>query len=148
MTRTRFWIAATIALLVALLVGAGAAGAHAYLVRSDPAEGTYVATAPPRVTLWFTEGLEKNFSRIRVVNQDNAEVTAGPTEISTVDPKSMSVPLRPLPNGVYTVIWDTLSTDDGHSARGAFAFAVGDPSTATAPVTVSGVASSSTPPPV
>ncbi|MCL6649783.1 MAG: copper resistance protein CopC [Chloroflexi bacterium] len=119
------------ALVVAILMGgtlwAQLASAHAYLERSDPPEGAYLPTAPREVTLWFTERLEPSFSRGRVVDKENQVVSTGPAVVSSVNPKQMTIPLGPLPNGVYTVIWENVSADDGHAARGAFAFAVGNP---------------------
>ena len=37
----------------------------------------------------------------------------------------MRVPLGPLPDGVYTVAWRTVSAIDGHVAAGSFAFSIG-----------------------
>ena len=55
---------------------------------------------------------------------------------------TLSVPVGPLPDGVYTVAWRTVSAADGHTAAGSFAFSVG----ASAPVPsgppVAGAASS------
>jgi copper transport protein len=54
------------------------------------------------------------------------------------EPSALTVPLKHLPNGVYTVTWRTVSAVDGHSAAGSFAFGVGvsPVSAATAPSTV------------
>ncbi|MFN8532580.1 MAG: FixH family protein [Dehalococcoidia bacterium] len=127
---------ALVAAVSVLLVFASGARAHAYLERSDPTEGSYRATAPSEVRLWFTEGLEPGFTRGRVVDKDNAVVSSGPSTVSSVDPKLLVIPLGSLPNGVYTVVWENVSVEDGHPARGAFAFAIGDPASSTAPLTL------------
>ncbi|GIW07776.1 MAG: hypothetical protein KatS3mg060_2581 [Dehalococcoidia bacterium] len=136
MMRRLLALLAACGLLLSIVAGARA---HAYLDRSDPAEGAYLATAPREVRLWFTERLEPSFSRARVVDKDNTVVSSGPAVVSSVDPKLLTIPLGPLPNGVYTVIWENVSADDGHPARGAFAFAVGDP-TGSAPLTLAAAA--------
>ena len=45
------------------------------------------------------------------------------------DPKRMTVSLRSLNEGVYTVTWKALSSIDGHQTVGTFPFAVGNANT-------------------
>lgn len=132
--------AALVAAALFSSLGIQAALAHANLVRAEPAESSVISVAPAQVQLWFSEGLEKSFSSVSVLDKDGKRVSAGDSFISPADPKSMSVALGALQNGVYTVIWQALSTEDGHQTKGAFAFAIGDPATTAAPVSVSGTA--------
>lgn len=118
-----------IVLFLAVLAGTATALAHAELIRSDPEEGARLASAPPRVTLWFSENLEPGFSTVKVAAPDNTTVSTGNSSVSDADHTSMSVALGDLKPGVYTVIWQALSADDGHTSRGAYAFAIGDTQT-------------------
>ena len=51
----------------------------------------------------------------------------GNSVVDRNDPTAMSVGLKPIPRGVYTVAWKNVSTVDGHLVRGAFLFSVGQP---------------------
>ena len=126
--------ALAIALLIAALLAMLPAGvdAHANYVESDPPANSTLDTAPERVTIRFTEPLEPTLSSIRVLNSQGERVDDGDVIVSSTDPHTMAVALQPLPNGSYTVIWKNVSTVDGHSARGSFAFSVGEPLSADA----------------
>lgn len=124
----RVWVrrALPCALLgVWVLVLAQAAGAHALLRQSDPANGASLARAPRAVTLMFTEEPESKLSSIRVLDTAGQQVTQGPIQAVPGQPRTLRVTLGSLPNGVYTVTWRTVSRVDGHVTGGAFAFGVG-----------------------
>src|SRR5579859_6459257 len=99
--------------------------AHAPPQASDPSPGADLASAPGRVSITFGERPDPTLSTIRVLDTHGASVTAGPTTADPADPLRLSIPLAPLPNGVYTVAWRTVSAVDGHLATGSFAFGVG-----------------------
>ena len=101
--------------------------AHANYVESDPPANSTIETAPERVTIRFTEPLEPTLSSIRVLNSQGDRVDDDDPIVSSIEPHTMSVAIQPIPNGSYTVIWKNVSTVDGHSARGSFAFSVGEP---------------------
>lgn len=101
--------------------------AHANLERSQPAANSVLDQPPDRVTIWFTEPLEADFSQIQVLDSTGQQVDNGDSALDPNDPKVMSVTLKPVPNGTYTVAWRNLSTVDGHTVRGAFVFSVGEP---------------------
>jgi len=107
------------------LLPAPAAFAHASLVKAEPAPGSTLAEGPPRVTLWFAEPVEPGFSDIRVLDSAGNRVDNGDSAISGGDPKALSVSLRPLERGVYTVSWRNVSALDGHPLRDSFTFAIG-----------------------
>jgi copper transport protein len=102
-----------------------AALAHAYLERSSPAGNTIVEAPPGRIQLWFTERPELRFSEVIVYTADGEKVPHGPIAIPPDNPRTLYFDLGSVPNGTYTVAWQTLSMDDGHTAAGAFAYAVG-----------------------
>ncbi len=120
----RFAVAVTVIAVVALWPGV--AFAHANLASSDPAEGSALDTAPPKVTLTFTEPPDPQLSTIDVLNAAGSQVQSGGVRPVSGDPSSLEVALpSALPDGVYTVSWNAISTTDGHPSRGAFAFGVG-----------------------
>ena len=55
--------------IAALLAGAAAIGAHAFLERAEPRVGATLRTPPARVRLWFTELLEPAYSRLQVLSE-------------------------------------------------------------------------------
>jgi putative copper export protein/methionine-rich copper-binding protein CopC len=116
-------------LAAALAVGVGfsmprPAAGHALPQTSDPRPGSNLTTAPTEVTITFGERPDPKLSTIKVLDKAGAPVTAGPT-VAAADALSLTVPLKPLPTGVYTVAWRTVSAVDGHLASGSFAFGVG-----------------------
>ncbi|HEY8869218.1 MAG TPA: copper resistance protein CopC, partial [Candidatus Limnocylindrales bacterium] len=116
----------SLALAFAALASSPApAGAHALPQSSSPSPGSNLATPPSRVTITFGERPDPKLSTINVLDKAGAPVVAGPTVPSEGDPLSLTVPLKPLPTGVYTVAWRTVSAVDGHLASGSFAFGVG-----------------------
>ncbi|MFI9001586.1 copper resistance protein CopC [Streptomyces sp. NPDC053541] len=117
-------------LLGALLATAGPASAHAALTGSDPQDGAVVATAPKEVRLTFSEEVAMSDDSIRVLDPAGKRVDTG--ELQNLCSGSViryGVPLLPgLPDGTYTVAWQTVSADS-HPVSGAFTFSVGAPST-------------------
>ena len=108
-----------------LILLPGRASAHAYLERSSPAANTVVESAPRRVQLWFTEQPELRFTEVTVYTADGDRLGHGPLSPAPDNPRSLTFDLDSEPNGTYTVAWKTLSAEDGHTAAGAFAYAVG-----------------------
>lgn len=118
---------ATIALLggLALLTtGASQASAHAGFVSSTPSNGDVIPASPTEITLTFTETPDPAVSSVRITDTGGAERETGPPR---VDGPVLTVPVdEVLPDGVYTVSWRVVSTEDGHVTAGGFAFGVGD----------------------
>ncbi|MGW5419939.1 copper resistance CopC/CopD family protein [Streptomyces sp. NPDC003943] len=117
------------ALLGALLATAGPASAHAALTGSDPQDGAVVATAPKEVDLTFSEQVAMSGDSIRVLDPAGKRADTGEIRDrcsgSTV---RYGVELLPgLPDGTYTVAWQTVSADS-HPVSGAFTFSIGAPS--------------------
>jgi len=131
---TRALLAAASLALAAAIGLAGPASAHALLASSDPAVGANLDSAPTVVTLTFTESPDPRLSSIKVLDAAGASVTAGTATAIPGKPNELRVALKPLPKGIYTVSWRTVSSVDGHTATGSFAFGVGaaPPTTSTA----------------
>ncbi len=128
---------ATLGALVAVLLGtATPASAHAALLRTDPADGSVVQTAPQRVVLTFSEGVLLSADSLRVLDPQGVNVAVGtPAHADGKDSGSTAtVGLRTgLGNGTYTVAWKAVS-QDSHPVAGAFTFSVGAPSKTTVDV--------------
>ncbi|MGH7040108.1 MAG: copper resistance CopC family protein, partial [Stellaceae bacterium] len=97
---------------------------HAFLDHASPAVGSAVPTAPPAVTLWFSQDLEPAFSSVTVMNQAGTQVDLGNVRVPPGQPAELQVGLKPLPPGTYTVHWHVVSVDT-HPTEGTFTFQVG-----------------------
>ena len=112
---------AAAAVLLAAAAGAPEAWAHARIVSTTPGDGDVLASAPKRVTIRFDDTVRVLGGTTVVGNSDKRAVTAGKPSASG---RVVTIPLRKLRDGDYTVRWSVLS-DDGHTIDGVFAFAVG-----------------------
>lgn len=117
--------------------------AHADLVRSEPAANSVVPVAPAELHLWFSEPPEPRLSQIALYTSESVRVATGSAQAMRQDKYGLSVPLKPLLPGTYTVAWNMVSTVDGHATTGALVFAVGSGQNITAPA--SGVLTSAGP---
>jgi methionine-rich copper-binding protein CopC len=100
--------------------------AHASLLKSNPARRAILLRAPERVQLWFNERLEPAFSHVSVWDAAGARVDREDVEVGPDDPKKLSVGLRSLTPGTYTVKFRVLSVD-GHVVESAFPFTLRGP---------------------
>lgn len=125
MKRARRAALATLLALLVLGVGGASVAAHALLQASDPAANAVLPTAPAAITLVFTERPDPALSFVRVLDASGKEQAAGSAANGPGGDKTLTVGLEALPSGVYTVIWRTVSIDDGHASTGSFAFSVG-----------------------
>ncbi len=107
--------------LAAGLAAPGSGWAHAYLEKSSPTRRAVLTRAPTEVRLWFNERLEAAFSSLTVVDGDGKRVDTGDARVDPADPKRLSVGLRPLGAGAYTVRYRVLSVD-GHVVESQFSF--------------------------
>jgi copper transport protein len=117
-----------VGLLLAVLAALGAAApalAHAQLVRSSPAAGQVVPQAPSELRLTFSEPIEAGYTSIDLIDERGAVVLHRAGEPDAADPYTLVAALPPLTDGAYTVLWQTLSAADGHTAQGFLIFGVG-----------------------
>ncbi|MEE8386858.1 MAG: copper resistance protein CopC, partial [Dehalococcoidia bacterium] len=121
-------IAIAVALLIAtvsILLSPGHAQAHALLVRSDPVVDAKLLDPPLAVSTWFSESLDRSLSTMRVLDAAGEQVDDGAVSFSDDDGTMMSVGIREaLQPGFYVVVWETLSSVDGHFIKGSFPFTV------------------------
>ena len=99
--------------------------AHALLLRSTPQANAVLEKSPVQVELFFSEPLESNLSSIKVYDSNNLQVDVSDVRVDPSTPNRMTVSLRSLVDGIYTVTWKVVSSIDGHQTTGTFPFAVG-----------------------
>lgn len=121
-TRIRVW--AVIACLGTLLCTVPVA-AHANLIHAEPGIGATVDRAPASLRLTFSEAPEPRYTQVQVLDTAKTRFDRGGVQVAPADPQTLTVPLASLSDGVYTVIWQTVSAVDGHDTAGSFAFIVG-----------------------
>lgn len=115
-------------LLALILVIAGAvppqAAAHAFLQRTQPANGTVVAANVGEVRLTFNERVEVRPDRIAVTGGDGRRYDLRDAHAVPGDPLTVAVSLPQLPNGVFIVRYALISSDT-HPITGTLRFGVG-----------------------
>lgn len=119
---------AVVTILAALVMvgsAAGVADAHATYLRSNPAADARLVRAPTEVRVTFSEPPDPRTSELAVFDAAGRRVDRGVTSLSDEE-NGLVVALTEIRDGGYTVAWTVLSTVDGHTTRGSFAFAVGD----------------------
>lgn len=139
-------VAAFMVMPLALML-AVSVSAHAALQSSVPADKATVTTVPTQVALTFSEETSPTRSGGSVTDASGATVSTG-FKVDLNDRTKMTIALRPnLPNGVYTVKWNSLTEDDNGAADGTFTFTIqaqatgaGTATTGTAPANGSATA--------
>jgi copper transport protein len=127
-------LATVLALLALAIVSAGAAAAHAVLLRATPSGSQTLAQAPDKVELLFSEPLDPLFSSINVLNAAGQKVDRGDSHVDPNNDRLLVVSVQPgAPNGVYTVDWRSLSAIDVHPDGGQYQLFVGVPVTSATP---------------
>ncbi|MFD8255843.1 copper resistance CopC/CopD family protein [Streptomyces werraensis] len=134
--RVRTLVLLILAVAGALLAGAAPASAHAALTGSDPAQGAVVDTAPPQLSLTFSEPVAVGDDSVRVLDPKGERVDKG----DPANPSGTTYSVRlvsGLPDGTYTVAYQVVSADS-HPVAGAFTFSIGAPSETTVSVSAQG----------
>ena len=112
----------TAVIMGAAAVGVGIAGAHAFPNAEQPLVGSTVAAPPSAVTITYDAPIESLFAKLDVVNSSNEEQDDGPAAVGP-DHRTLSVKLKPLQPGDYTVTWAVVA-EDGHRTEGSYDFTV------------------------
>ena len=135
----RLWpallLSAAFAAGMLLLPPAALVSAHAAPESSVPADGEVVAESPAQITVIFRQEITRSggLPTLDVVSEEG-ELVSSNAVLNDDDRTEMTADLEPdLPDGRYSVIWHTLSAEDGEDATGAFFFYVGEWPSATTP---------------
>ena len=109
---------------------ASVAQAHAFVVGSDPVDGSTVSTVPKVVRIFFNTSISPA-SIAYVFTPNERMVDASHSFISGQEARELDTPLitpSQLPQGSYTVRWTALANSDGHTTQGVIGFNVGQSS--------------------
>lgn len=117
------WFAAAMALLLSPQI----THAHALLLRADPQPNAELTHPPAAIQFWFSEPLEHTFTGARILNAAGSEIPTGDPQFDPDDPTHLTLPLPDIEPGVYTVVWQTLSSVDGHEWVGSFPLTILNP---------------------
>ena len=118
-------LGAVVIVVLAVLLPAGVASAHAILESSNPPDGSVVPVAPTSVTLTFSEDVQVQPDGVRVIDGSGARLDQGKAKAAG---SQVEVPVKALARGSYLVSWRVISADS-HPVRGAFTFSVGSKTT-------------------
>jgi copper transport protein len=102
------------------------AEAHALLVRADPPVNSQLREPPAVLTLYFSEALERQFSSVRVTDQDGNRVDER-VEFDDSDRALMRVYLSDVTPGYINVQWQNVSEVDGHRISGSYPISILNP---------------------
>ncbi|WP_279482955.1 copper resistance protein CopC [Aureimonas sp. SK2] len=112
-----------LALIGAWVMGISAAGAHAGLVSTNPADGAVLDAAPSRYVLSFSEPVSP--LRVSLVAPDGSRRDLSGASLSG---STLSVPAPAgAAAGTHVLSWRVVSAD-GHPVAGSLAFSIGAPS--------------------
>lgn len=115
------------AVTCALFVLPYIASAHAVPISSTPAEFDASVEMPASVLIRFSERIEPSASTIEILDPAGKPLSGDPASLSPSDPRAL---VRMIPPGIhaegpYRVVWQVVSSDDGHFTRGTFPFFLG-----------------------
>ena len=100
--------------------------AHATPIQYVPAASSVLSQAPAEVQIHFSERVEPRVSSITVLAPDGSRADLSNSAADPADPRVYRVGLKDGGAGTYTVSWQVISADDGHFAKGAYVFSVGN----------------------
>src|SRR6266571_4565842 len=109
-----------------------AALAHAFVIGSDPVDGSTISTAPAAVRILFNTPISSASIAHVYFGINDQVVDGGRSHVASTNSQELDTPLIPpaqLPQGSYTVRWTALSTTDGQATHGVIGFNVGHSST-------------------
>ena len=106
------------------LTAPSAVSAHALPVASVPAPGAVLQEPPTSVVIWFNEAPDPALSSIQILDTGGGHHEVGHAVSSPSAPRVLSVKVRDMSKGTYTVAWLTVSASDGHRVSGSFEFGV------------------------
>src|SRR5436305_14928996 len=104
MTAFRLQRCALVAAVVAaaVLSNPGAASAHSFLIRSDPAAGSRLLRSPAQLTMDFSEPFVRGSEKVRIRRIGGEALTLPPAHSAAA---TIRQALPPRPRGAYVVSW-------------------------------------------
>lgn len=117
--------------VIAPLLVASPAGAHAEIRESDPARDGVAPTGTDEISMTFIAFDPEGPVTVDIHGPDGGHVQTGDVEVSARD-SVVTVPVEPLEEGEYSVEWSALSDDGDGQSTGSFTFTV-EPAAGTGP---------------
>jgi methionine-rich copper-binding protein CopC len=96
------------------------AWAHAFPEAEQPLVGSTVTAPPDRVTIKYDAPIQSLFATLKVLDRTGKSVAAGAPKVGP-DHRTLSVKLKTLKPGNYTVKWSVVA-EDGHRTEGSYGF--------------------------
>lgn len=111
------------------LIQPSVASAHAYVIGSDPVDGSTVAKAPKEVHIYFNAAVSPLSSAHVYFTRGGGFTDVGATSsyIAPLNAQELVIPVKTpntQPRGNYEVIWTAVANDDGHTTEGIIGFNV------------------------
>src|SRR6266700_3657230 len=137
-----------IAIMATTAIQPPLASAHAFVIGSDPVDGSTINTVPKLVRIYFNAPISPLTSaHVYVVQNGNlVDITGSPSRISS-NPDRLELPLKDpgsQPQGSYEIKWSAVADADGHTTHGIIGFNVGFSSTGLAGTPTLGPGTSTT----
>lgn len=115
-----------LSLLTLLTLSVQPAQAHGFIVRAVPENQAVLQRSPTRLQYWFSEGLEPDYSSIKVRDSNGNIIATG--GVDTDNTALMRAQLPPnLPDGTYIAELRIAFASDGHVITETRVFTVGAP---------------------
>ncbi len=135
-------LCSSLLLLVNWLPVAGTApvaSAHAFVIGSDPIDGSTISQPPALVRIYFDAPLaassQATVTAFSAGSPNGMLVSVNRGSINATNLRELDIALLPpgkLPQGGYEVNWTALSTTDGHTTSGLIGFNLGSSNTGVA----------------
>ena len=109
-------------LVATVLLLPQAALAHAFPEAEDPKVGSTVTSPPQQVSIRFDAPIEALFSKLDVLDSSGQSEDEGTPQVNA-DTRTLTVNLKPLKPGDYTIKWSVVAKD-GHRTEGSYTFTV------------------------
>jgi methionine-rich copper-binding protein CopC len=112
------------------LIQPSVASAHAYVIGSDPVDGSTVAQIPKEVRIHFNAPVSSlSSAHVYFIQGGNlVDVGANPSQVAPSNAQELVIPIKTpsaQPKGGYEVIWNAVANNDGHTTNGIIGFNVG-----------------------
>jgi copper transport protein len=98
--------------------------AHSSAVSMSPAPNSNLENSPGTVTIEFQSEIDENLYSLKVLNENQQEVTLEKAVLSE-NKKELTLLLPRLSPGVYMVSYNIISANDGHRLQETYQFSIG-----------------------
>jgi copper transport protein len=125
MARWRTALVAAFIGLAAIVVTAAPASAHAYLVTSNPPDGSVMKLGPQTVWLEFNDQLDASLVKVAIIDSNGRAIAPTSVAVDPQRPTRLDVGLPDLPKGVYRLSFHVRDSVDLHLTDGAISLGAG-----------------------